>query len=112
MTLPSLPPGRLAQARPLSSSIDELSGIDVHTVTLTSSGDDPAALGDMYADAEAIAQAVAAVDGRLLWSLTPMAASPPRKHSRTRETSDASSTWLHSSSRPVSRFYLSTGVRR
>jgi pimeloyl-ACP methyl ester carboxylesterase len=35
----------------------------VHTVTLTSSGDDPAALGDMYADAEAIAQAVAAVDG-------------------------------------------------
>ena len=43
--------------------IDELSGIDVHAVTLTSSGDDPAALGDMYADAEAIAQGAAAIDG-------------------------------------------------
>jgi len=34
----------------------------VHTVALTSSGNDPAALRDMYADAEAIAQAVAAID--------------------------------------------------
>jgi len=42
---------------------DELSDIDVHTVTLTSSGKDPAVLGDMYADAEAIAQAAAAIDG-------------------------------------------------
>jgi pimeloyl-ACP methyl ester carboxylesterase len=35
----------------------------VHTVTLTSSGDEPASLRDMYADAEVIAQAVAAIDG-------------------------------------------------
>ena len=43
--------------------VDELADIDVHTVTLTSSGDDPAALRDMYADAEVIAQAAAAIDG-------------------------------------------------
>lgn len=43
--------------------IDELADVDVHTVTLTSSGDDPAALGDMYADADVIAAAVAAIDG-------------------------------------------------
>lgn len=43
--------------------VDELSDIDVHTVTLTSSGDDPAALRDMHADAEVIAQAAAAIDG-------------------------------------------------
>jgi pimeloyl-ACP methyl ester carboxylesterase len=43
--------------------IDELPGVDVHTVALTSSGDDPATLGDMYADAKVIAQAVAAIDG-------------------------------------------------
>jgi pimeloyl-ACP methyl ester carboxylesterase len=46
--------------RPL---LDELSDIDVHTVTLRSTGKDPAILGDMYADAEAIAQAAAAIDG-------------------------------------------------
>jgi pimeloyl-ACP methyl ester carboxylesterase len=46
--------------RPL---LDELSDLDVHIVTLTSSGKDPAVLGDMYADAEAIAQAAAAIDG-------------------------------------------------
>jgi pimeloyl-ACP methyl ester carboxylesterase len=34
----------------------------VHTVALTSSGDDPAALGDMQADA-VIAAAAAAIDG-------------------------------------------------
>jgi len=43
--------------------VDEFSGIDVHTVTLTSTGDDPATLGNMYADAEVIAQAAAAIDG-------------------------------------------------
>jgi pimeloyl-ACP methyl ester carboxylesterase len=43
--------------------IDELGDLDVHTVTLTSSGDDPATLRDMYADAEMISQAVAAIDG-------------------------------------------------
>src|ERR1700727_4053396 len=42
---------------------DELSDIDVHTVTLTSSGKDPAVLGDIYANAEAVAQAAAAIDG-------------------------------------------------
>ena len=42
---------------------DELCGVDVHTVALPSSGDDPAALGDMFADAQAIAAAVAAIDG-------------------------------------------------
>ncbi|HTI76755.1 MAG TPA: alpha/beta hydrolase [Mycobacterium sp.] len=43
--------------------VDELSDVDVHTVRLASSGDDPAALGDMYADAEVIARAAAAIDG-------------------------------------------------
>jgi pimeloyl-ACP methyl ester carboxylesterase len=43
--------------------VDELPDLDVRTVRLTSSGDDPAALGDMYDDAEVIAQAVAAIDG-------------------------------------------------
>ena len=42
---------------------DELPDVDLHTVRLTSSGDDPAALGDMYADAELIAHAAAAIDG-------------------------------------------------
>jgi pimeloyl-ACP methyl ester carboxylesterase len=49
--------------RPL---VDELSGIDVHIVTLTSIGKDPGALGDMYADAEAIAQAAAAIEGAVV----------------------------------------------
>ena len=43
--------------------VDELSDIDVHTVTLTSSGDDPAALQDMHADADVIARAAAAIEG-------------------------------------------------
>ena len=37
--------------------------MDVHTVALTSAGDDPAALGDMYSDAAAIKSAAAAIDG-------------------------------------------------
>ena len=65
MTLPSLliVPGAWHKPDHFRALVDELSGIDVHTVTLTSSGDDPAALRDMYADAEVIAQAVAAIDG-------------------------------------------------
>ncbi|WIX83457.1 alpha/beta hydrolase [Amycolatopsis carbonis] len=43
--------------------VDELPDVDVHTVDLTSSGDDPATLGDMYEDAAQIAAAVAAIDG-------------------------------------------------
>jgi pimeloyl-ACP methyl ester carboxylesterase len=43
--------------------VDELSDMDVRTVALTSTGDDPAALGDMYADADVIARAAAAIDG-------------------------------------------------
>lgn len=43
--------------------IDELPGFDVHVVTLTSTADDPAVLTDMHADADVIAQAVAAIDG-------------------------------------------------
>ena len=91
MTLPSLliVPGAWHRPDHFRLLIDELAGIDVRTVTLASSGFNPAALGDMYADAEAIAQAVAAIDGPVV----------------------ASSTWPHSSFRPVSRFYPTTGVR-
>jgi hypothetical protein len=42
--------------------VDELCDLDLHTVTLASSGDDPAALRHMCADAEVIAQAVAAIE--------------------------------------------------
>jgi hypothetical protein len=65
MTLPSLliVPGAWHKPGHFRRLVDELSGIDVHTVTLTSSGDDPAALRDMYADAEVIAQAAADIDG-------------------------------------------------
>jgi pimeloyl-ACP methyl ester carboxylesterase len=65
MSLPSLllVPGAWHRPEHLRLLISELSGIDVHTVALTSSGDDPAVLGDMYADAEVIAAAVAAIDG-------------------------------------------------
>lgn len=64
MTLPSvlLVPGAWHQPDHLRLLVDELSGLDVHTVTLTSTGSDPATLGDMYADAEAIAQAAATID--------------------------------------------------
>ena len=43
--------------------VDELAGLDVHSVALPSTGDNPATLGDMYADAEVIAAAAAAIDG-------------------------------------------------
>jgi pimeloyl-ACP methyl ester carboxylesterase len=65
MSRPSLllVPGAWHGPEHLRLLISELSGIDVHAMALTSSGDDPAVLGDMYADAEAIAAAVAAIDG-------------------------------------------------
>ena len=40
--------------------------MDVHTVALPSSGDDPATLGDMYADADVIAAAARGIDGPLV----------------------------------------------
>ena len=65
MTLPSvlIVPGAWHKPVHFCRLIDELADLDVHTVTLTSSGDDPANLRDMYTDAEVIAQAVAAIDG-------------------------------------------------
>ena len=64
MTLPSvlLVPGAWHKPDHFYLLIDELADLDVHTVALTSSGDDPATLRDMYADADVIAQAVAAID--------------------------------------------------
>ncbi|MEU8006493.1 alpha/beta hydrolase [Catellatospora sp. NPDC049111] len=43
--------------------IDQLSDLDVHTVALPTSGDDPATLGDLYDDAAAVNAAVAAISG-------------------------------------------------
>jgi pimeloyl-ACP methyl ester carboxylesterase len=64
MTLPSvlLVPGAWFKPDHFRLLIDELTDLDVHTVALTSSGDDPATLRDMHSDAEAIAQAVEAID--------------------------------------------------
>ncbi|BCI52179.1 hypothetical protein NIIDNTM18_14570 [Mycolicibacterium litorale] len=63
--LPSLVlvPGAWHKPAHLQPLVDELDGIDTRTVALPSTGDDPAHLGDMYGDAAAIAEAVAAVDG-------------------------------------------------
>ncbi|MEU4093210.1 alpha/beta hydrolase [Streptomyces sp. NPDC026673] len=65
MPLPSLllVPGAWHKPEHLQLLIDDLSGIDVHTVTLTSSGEDPKTLGDMYSDAAAIKSAVEAIEG-------------------------------------------------
>jgi pimeloyl-ACP methyl ester carboxylesterase len=65
VSLPSLliVPGAWHEPDHFRALLDELPDIDVHTVTLRSSGKDPAVLGDMYADAEAVAQAAAAIDG-------------------------------------------------
>jgi pimeloyl-ACP methyl ester carboxylesterase len=67
MTLPSVlvVPGAWHKPDHFRFLVDELTKIDVHTsaLTLTSSGDDPAALRDMYADADVIARAAAAIDG-------------------------------------------------
>ena len=64
MTTPSLliVPGAWHKPGHFRALVDELPDIDVHIATLTSTGDDPAVLRDMYADAEVIAQAVAAID--------------------------------------------------
>jgi pimeloyl-ACP methyl ester carboxylesterase len=64
MTLPSvlLVPGAWFKPVHFRPLIDELTDVDVHTVALTSSGDDPATLQDMHSDAEAIARTVAAID--------------------------------------------------
>jgi pimeloyl-ACP methyl ester carboxylesterase len=43
--------------------LGHLDGLDVRTVDLPSVGDDPAALGDLRADAEAVRAALAAIDG-------------------------------------------------
>ncbi|BBY17163.1 alpha/beta hydrolase [Mycolicibacterium litorale] len=63
--LPSLVLVHGAWHRPehLQPLVAELRGIDTHTVALPSTGHDPATLGDMYADADVIAAAVAAVGG-------------------------------------------------
>jgi pimeloyl-ACP methyl ester carboxylesterase len=65
MTLPSVlvVPGAWHKPDHFRLLVNELSDIDVHTVTLTSSGDDPATLRDMHSDAEVIAQAAADIDG-------------------------------------------------
>ena len=63
MNLPSLliVPGAWHKPDHFRLLIDQLADIDVHTVTLASSGADPATLRDMHADAELIAQAAAAI---------------------------------------------------
>jgi len=68
MSLPALLVVHGAWHRPEHWTLltDELRGVDVHTVALPSSGDDPAALGDMFADADAIAAAAAAIDGQVV----------------------------------------------
>ncbi|MDX3772305.1 MULTISPECIES: alpha/beta hydrolase [unclassified Streptomyces] len=65
MTLPSLllVPGAWHKPEHLQLLIDDLPDIDVHTVALTTCGDDPKVLGDMYSDAAAIKSAVEAIDG-------------------------------------------------
>jgi pimeloyl-ACP methyl ester carboxylesterase len=65
MTLPSLliVPGAWHKPGHFRRLVDELPDVDVHTVTLTSTGDDPAVLRDMHADAEVVAEAAAAIDG-------------------------------------------------
>ncbi|OBF26477.1 hypothetical protein A5724_31430 [Mycobacterium sp. ACS1612] len=65
MTCPTvlLVPGAWHKPSHFDLLVNELTDVQVRTVTLTSTGDDPATLGDMYADAAVIAQAVAAIDG-------------------------------------------------
>jgi pimeloyl-ACP methyl ester carboxylesterase len=65
MTLPSVlvVPGAWHKPDHFRLLVHELSDIDVHTVCLTSSGDDPATLRDMHSDAEVISQAAADIDG-------------------------------------------------
>lgn len=58
-----LVPGAWHKPEHLKLLVEQMPDVDVHTVALTSSGDDPSALGDMYKDAAAIAAAAAAIDG-------------------------------------------------
>jgi hypothetical protein len=85
MTLPSqlIVPGAWHKPGHFGRLVDELAGIDLHTVSLTSTGDDPAALRDMYADAEVISRADAAIDGLVVVLA--------HKHCRTPEMSGTSS---------------------
>jgi pimeloyl-ACP methyl ester carboxylesterase len=46
--------------------VEALAGVEVRTVDLPSVGNDPGALGDLRADAEAVRAAVAAIDGPLV----------------------------------------------
>ena len=68
MTLPSLliVPGAWHQPDHFQPLVDQLPDVDMHVVTLTSSGDDPAILRDMHADAEAVAHAAKAIDRPLV----------------------------------------------
>ncbi|MGQ5259861.1 alpha/beta hydrolase [Micromonospora sp. ZYX-F-536] len=65
MSLPSLVlvPGAWHKPEHLALLTDELRNVDVHTVALSSSGDDPEKLGDMYEDAALIGKAVAEIGG-------------------------------------------------
>ncbi|GGO02577.1 alpha/beta hydrolase [Micromonospora parathelypteridis] len=65
MSVPSLVlvPGAWHKPEHLALLTDELRDVDVHTVTLASSGDEPAKLGDMHQDASLIRDAVAVIDG-------------------------------------------------
>jgi alpha-beta hydrolase superfamily lysophospholipase len=113
MIFPSLLLVHGAWHRPehLQLLVDELSGIDVHTVSLPSSGKDPAALGDMYADAEVVAAAAAAIDGPVVVVAHSYGGSPPPKHWPRSATSDASSTLPPSSLTQASHCSPSAGVR-
>ncbi|WP_433278317.1 alpha/beta fold hydrolase [Pseudonocardia xinjiangensis] len=68
VTLPSLllVPGAWHKPAHLRYLIDELDGVDVHTVALASTGEDLTTLGDMYSDAAAIRAAAEAIDGPLV----------------------------------------------
>jgi pimeloyl-ACP methyl ester carboxylesterase len=68
MTLPALliVPGAWHKPDHFDLLVEELPDVDVHVVTLTSTGDDPATLRDMHADADVIAHAAAAVDRPLV----------------------------------------------
>src|SRR5690242_20031242 len=65
MTLPSLlvVPGSWHRPEHWRLFVDAMPDVDTHVVRLTSTGDDPDTLGDMYGDAKLVADAAAAIDG-------------------------------------------------
>jgi pimeloyl-ACP methyl ester carboxylesterase len=65
VTLPALliVPGAWHNPEHFRPLVRELADVDRHTVSLKSNGKDPATLQDMYADADVIARAAAAIDG-------------------------------------------------